>query len=471
MEKSDEINKKHDFLSSSFRDPAAQVYTIDGIVYRQINGSGDNDYSMLMKSGLYDRLVSLGYLIPHTEVEKELAADSRAVTVLKPEQVNFISYPYEWSFSQYKLAALLTLEITKVALEFGMILKDATAYNIQFHHGKPVFIDTSSFEEYEDGAPWVAYSQFCKHFLAPLLLMSKVDIRMVALIRQYIDGIPLDLASKLLPFSSWLSLSTVAHIHLHAKSQAKYSDAAASSSNDKIKPKVKISRNGMNGLIDSLHSLIKSQQWRPVNTEWGDYYAKTNYSDTATSHKGEIINRLVSKLQPDTVWDLGGNTGFYSRIAASSGANVLSFDIDPVAVEANYQKVCKDNDSRVLPLLMDLTNPSPMMGWAHSERESLRERGPVNLVMALALEHHLAISNNVPLAKIADFFSSLGEYLIIEFVPKEDSQVKRLLSSREDIFPNYTIDGFKEAFSDYYDLLEEVPVKDTYRIIYLMKKL
>ena len=226
----------------------------------------------------------------------------------------------------------------------------------------------------------------------------------------------------------------------------------------------------MYGLVDNLLSLIKSQKWRPVDTEWGDYYTKTNYSDTAVTHKGEIINSFISKLQPDTVWDLGGNTGFYSRIAASSGADVLSFDIDPVAVEANYQKVCKDNDSRILPLLMDLTNPSPMIGWAHSERESLHERGPADIVMALALTHHLAISNNVPLNQIAEYFSSLGEYLIIEFVPKEDSQVKRLLSSRKDIFPNYTIDGFKKAFSEFYNLLGETPVRDTHRSIHLMKK-
>jgi hypothetical protein len=470
MKSDNAINIKHNLISSSFRDPAAQVYIIDGVVYRQINEPGYNDYNKLMKSGLYERLVSLGYLIPHTEVKKELAADSRAITVIKPEKVNFISYPYEWSFSQLKSAALLTLEITKVALEFGMTLKDANAYNIQFHHGKPIFIDTSSFESYKEGSPWTAYYQFCKHFLAPLSLMSKVDIRMGALIKQYIDGIPLDLTSKLLPLNSWLSLSTLGHIHLHAKSQTKYSDAAASDSVEKTKSKVKVSKNGMYGLVDNLLSLIKSQKWRPVDTEWGDYYTKTNYSDTAVTHKGEIINSFISKLQPDTVWDLGGNTGFYSRIAASSGADVLSFDIDPVAVEANYQKVCKDNDSRILPLLMDLTNPSPMIGWAHSERESLHERGPADIVMALALTHHLAISNNVPLNQIAEYFSSLGEYLIIEFVPKEDSQVKRLLSSRKDIFPNYTIDGFKKAFSEFYNLLGETPVRDTHRSIHLMKK-
>lgn len=450
---------------SSFRDPGGQVYTIEGAVYRQINEPGFNDYKQLMKSGLYERLVSLGYLIPHSEVTIDFASDSHAVAVIKPEKVNFISYPYEWCFSQLKSAALLTLEITKIALEFDMVLKDATAYNIQFHHGQPILIDTCSFEAYKEGEPWVAYHQFCKHFLAPLSLMSKVDIRVGALIKQYIDGIPLDLASKLLPLSSRLSLSMLGHIHIHARSQAKYSDSAS-----KTKPNVSVSKTGMNGLIDSLCSLINSLKWHPVNTEWGDYYSKTNYSDNAATHKGEIIHDIVSRIHPGTVWDLGGNTGYYSRIATASGADVLSFDIDPVAVEANYRKAKQEGDGQILPLLMDLTNPSPMIGWAHSERESLHERGPADMIMALALKHHLAISNNVPLHRIAEFFSSLGEYLIIEFVPKEDSQVRRLLSSRKDIFPSYNIDGFKEAFSTYYDLLEEVPIRDTLRSIHLMKR-
>jgi hypothetical protein len=295
--------------------------------------------------------------------------------------------------------------------------------------------------------------------------MCKVDISMGALMKQYIDGIPLDLASKLLPLSSRFSLSMLGHIHVHAKSQAKYSDSA-----EQAKPSVRVSKIGMLGLIDSLCSLINSLKWHPVDTEWGDYYSKTNYSDSAATHKGEIIHDLVSRIHPETVWDLGGNTGYYSRIAAGSGAGVLSFDIDPVAVEANYRKASQDEDRLITPLLMDLTNPSPMIGWAHSERESLHERGPADMIMALALKHHLAISNNVPLHRIAEFFSSLGEYLIIEFVPKEDSQVRRLLSSRKDIFPTYNIDGFKEAFSAYYDLLEEIPIRDTLRSIHLMKK-
>ncbi|CAM4412716.1 MAG: hypothetical protein LEGION0403_FIIPPAGN_00935 [Legionella sp.] len=467
-------NKPNQFLNkveghrSSFRDPCGQVYTLNGEIYRQITAAGYTDYQHLMTSGLYKDLQSKGYLIPHQEVALEFAFNQQAQMVLKPEEIGFISYCYEWSFSQFKDAALLTLEIAKRAIEYGMILKDASAYNIQFHHGKPIFIDTSSFALYKEGEPWVAYNQFCRHFLAPLLLMAKVDIRMGKLTQQYIDGIPLDLASKLLPFKSKFSFSIFAHIHAHAKVQQKYSNAA----NVKATRSQKISKINLLGLIDNLSSLIKKITWSPIKTEWGDYYNQTNYSDAATKHKAETVKELFLLSGARSAWDLGGNNGYYSRVIADAGANVICFDIDPMAVETNYQKIKKDKDQSILPLLQDLTNPSSSLGWQQTERDGLLERGgKVNLIMALALIHHLAISNNVPLEHIAEYFSGLGDYLLIEFVPKEDSQVQRLLASREDIFPNYQLESFRNTFSNYYTIVEERAIQETSRTLFLMKKI
>lgn len=462
---SEQVYKKNAH-KSSFRDPGNQVYKINHEIYRQINQSGYFDYQQLMQSGLYDKLQSLNYLIPHREVSIDFALDERALVVLKPDKVAFISYCYEWSFSQFKDAALLTLAVAKLAIQYGMILKDASAYNIQFHQGKPIFIDTGSFTIYEEGTPWSAYNQFCKHFLAPLLLMAKVDIRLGISMKQYIDGIPLDFASQMLPFKSKLSPSIFAHIHAHAKLQQKYGDINTVKIN-----KRKITKLGLLGLLDNLNSLIKKLEWSPIKTEWGDYYNQTNYSDAATKHKAEIIKRFIGETQAKLVWDMGGNNGFYSRIISSLGAQAICFDIDPVAVETNYQKVKKDKSGLILPLLQDLTNPSPALGWEQNERCGLQERANADLVMALALIHHLAISNNVPLERIAEYFSNLGEYLIIEFVPKEDSQVHRLLASREDIFPQYEMSSFKKYFSRYYHILEECPVLETCRTIFLMKKI
>lgn len=461
------INNPIEVESSSFRDLDSQVYKINGIIYRQINPSGHLDYQHLMESGLYKALIDKKMVIPHQEVLLDKAYTEQAKTIIQPEQIDFISYCYEWCFSQYKDAALLTLDLVKTALQYGMILKDASAYNIQFHQSRAIFIDTGSFELYQEGAPWVAYGQFCRHFLAPLLLMAKVDVRLGSLMKQYIDGIPLDIASKMLPSWSWASLSTLAHVHIHAKAQKKYND----SGDIAVKKKPKVSKVQLLGMMDNLANLIKRLKLNVQKTEWGDYYKNTNYTDQATLNKTKTIETLVAKTQAKQIWDLGGNNGYYSRVASQSGAKVVCFDLDPLAVEANYQTEKKTKSGLILPLLQDLTNPSYSLGWGQVERCGLRERGPVDLIMALALIHHLALSNNVPLKQIASYFSSLGTYLIIEFVPKIDSQVKRLLLSREDIFHEYDIEHFKEVFSTYFTILEEVSLSDTCRTIFLMKKI
>lgn len=452
--------------TSSFRDPKTQVYFIDDIIYRQINPSGYADYKHLIDSGLYEVLQYSSLLITHREVRLHLAFDEKAKVVIQPEKLRFTSYCYEWCFSQYKDAALLTLRIMKLALKYNMILKDASAYNVQFHRGKPVFIDTGSFEIYQEGMPWTAYGQFCRHFLAPLLLMAKIDIRLSSLMKQYIDGIPLDIVSRMLPRSTWCSFSIVAHIHAHAKAQKKYHDAGYST----VKSKPKLSKLQLLGMLDNLSTLISKLQLPMKKTEWGDYYNQTNYSDKATLYKAEAVRTLITKANTKYVWDLGSNNGYYSRIASEFGANVVCFDIDPVAVETNYQREKKEQSERILPLILDLTNPSHSLGWGQDERCGLKERGPADLIMALALIHHLTISNNIPLEKIAKYFKSLGAYLIIEFVPKEDSQVQRLLLSRQDIFPDYHLESFKKIFSTHYVILEEMPLIDTHRTLFLMKR-
>lgn len=450
---------------SSFRDPDNQVYIRDGDIYRQITASGYDNYKQLMDSGLYKELQSRGYLIPHIEVPNELGLDNSARAVIKPEKVIFISHPYEWCFSQLKDAALLTLEITKLAISFNMILKDASAYNIQFYNGKPILIDTGSFERYQEGSAWVAYHQFCKHFLSPLTLMAKKDLRLGALTRQFIDGLPLDLTSNLLPWSTKFSLSLYIHIHAHAKFQQKYSDTV-----QKIASPRKISKIGLLGLLDNLSTAVRKLKLPSIKTEWGDYYQQTNYSDVAIKHKAEVVDQLVKKTNAKMIWDLGSNNGYFSRIASSNGANVISFDIDPIAVDKNYLRIKQDNCKTILPLLQDLSNPSSSIGWGENERQGLKKRSKAELIMALALIHHLAISNNVPLNKIAEYFSNLAPYLLIEFVPKEDSQVKRLLNDRKDIFSQYHLAGFKSAFSSYYEILEEIPIRETHRTILLLKR-
>lgn len=463
------MSKNSDSHAASFRDPSGFLFSRGGILYRQVNRAGADDYARFMESGLYEKLVKANLLVPHVEVDEKPADEAIAFKVIRPERVAFISYPYEWSFSELKDAALATLSIQRRSLKAGMSLKDASAYNIQFVNGKPTLIDTLSFEIYKEGKPWDAYRQFCQHFLAPLALMSLVDIRLGQLLRVYIDGVPLDLASRLLPFSTRLSFGLLTHIHIHASAQTKYADSASQRVGESTSQRG-MSKNGFIGLIDSLEATIKKLTWKPAGTEWGNYYEITNYSDAGFAHKKEIISGWLTKIAPKSVWDLGANNGEFSRLASDAGISAVAWDIDPSAVEQNYLRLKSEKEQNLLPLLLDLTNPSPALGWDNAERDSLAQRGPADAVFALALIHHLAISNNVPLSRLADFFAGLSRWLIIEWVPKSDSQVEKLLRTRKDIFETYTREGFESAFGTRFHIREAVNVRESERTMVLLEK-
>jgi SAM-dependent methyltransferase len=433
-----------------------------------VNGSYQAHYEQLVGSGLFDKLVSSGWLVGHRELDLAQAATSEAYKVIEPDRIPIITYPYEWCFGQLKDAALVTLRAQRTALEHGMWLKDASAYNVQFRGGAAVLIDTLSFERYPEGRPWVAYRQFCQHFLAPLALAARRNVALIQLMRVYIDGIPLDLASRLLPRQSWISIGLMAHIHLHSRSQRRHSDAGAEGKLTSATPKV--SRLGMVGLIDGLERTVRNLSWRGAGTEWGDYYSETNYDDVAESSKEALVKELLGAISPSPafVLDVGANTGRFTRIACPLGGQVVAADIDPVAVERGYQQTKAEGSENLVSVVLDLTNPPGATGWANEERQAFFERTPRDTVMALALIHHLAISNNLDLDRLARFFHSICVNLIIEFVPKSDSQVKRLLASREDIFPHYDAESFEAAFGSLFEIVQRRPVEGSERTLYLM---
>tara|TARA_B100000029_G_C17535930_1_gene944880 strand:- start:244 stop:1629 length:1386 start_codon:yes stop_codon:yes gene_type:complete len=450
--------------NSSFRDKSGFLFYHENEIYRLINSSYKEQYEKLMNSKLYEKLVEKNLIIPHSEIE-DLDVDHDYYKIIKPKKIPFISYPYEWSFSQLRDAALLTLRIQKGAMKYGMTLKDGSAFNIQFLNGRPILIDTLSFEIYEDGQIWKPYKQFCQHFLAPLALMSKKDIRLNLLSKTFIDGIPIDLAAKLLPKTTFGNFGLMAHIHAHAKSQKHYEDKDA-----KIKQKT-LSKRSFEGLIENLKSSIEKMAWNEDDTEWGDYYSDTNYSEKSFEEKKQFISLAIDQIKPKLVWDLGANTGVFTRIASNNGIATVSFDIDPLAVEKNYLTSLENSEQNILPLILDLTNPSSSIGWSNNERMSIIQRGPADMVFALALVHHLAISNNVPLNKLAEFFSKISKFLIIEFVPKSDSQVKRLLLTRDDIFDDYNENNFKLEFSKFFKIINSKKITDSERTIYIMEKM
>ncbi len=448
---------------SSFRDPCGRILLRDGRVLRQININGKEDYRLLMQSGLYSRLTEMGLLIPHNETT-EKTADVYGWKIIEPVMVPFVSYPWEWSFEELRTAALTTLQICRTALEHGMVLKDASAFNIQFNGVDAVFIDTLSFTRYREGKPWIAYSQFCRHFLAPLILGAKKDVRLIQLLRIYLDGIPLDLTVKLIPRHAVLNLKMFIHIYLHAGLQIIKKDKAGI----KIKRGF-FSRNAMMGLLDSLESAIGGLRRKKTCSLWENYRDRMNYSAEAYEQKRSIVEKMSASLKPSIVWDIGANDGVFSRIAACYAPIVISFDLDHEVIDGSFVHYRKSGVKKILPLITDLSNPTPSCGWAHTERMSLAERGPADCLLALALIHHLAIGNNVSFDKIAGFFAAIARNVIIEFIPKSDSQAARMLSTREDIFDTYTEHNFESSVERYFYIEEKAPIPSSLRIIYRLK--
>ena len=448
---------------ASFRDPSGFVFTRGGVLFRQVSQSYRDDYDALFDSGLYDELIEAQLMVGH-EVSETEPSDDDAYIIIAPEPVSFISYPYEWCFGQLKDAALVTLDIQARSLRRGMILKDASAYNIQFYRGKPTLIDTLSFERLEVTRPWVAYRQFCRHFLGPLALMSKRDPSLGLLARAHIDGVPLSLTSRLLPFRSKLSFPLLTHIHLHASAERRYAGADSTGSSRKMTMSAHL------GLIDSLYRVVNKMTEPSELSNWESYDQFHLYGEESLTAKKDIVGRFIEQVEPEMVWDLGANVGDFSRIASAGGAITIAFDFDHGAVERNYSRVRQNQDRKILPLVLDLTNPSPALGWAHVERDSLLDRAPADMVLALALVHHLAIGNNVPLREIASFFSKCGRWTAVEFVPKHDPQAQKLLANRNDIFADYTRDGFEAAFQSEFEIRKVEPILGTDRVLYLMER-
>lgn len=444
--------------NSSFRDPSGYIYYENNSVFRKIDKQYFDKYDHLMNSGLYDELVSKKLLIKHEEVSR-----NDEYIIIKPEKVPFISYPYEWCFHQLKDAALLTLEIQEIALKYNMTLKDATAYNIQFYQGKVIFIDTLSFDFYKEGEAWGAYGQFCRHFMASLLLMTYVDENLNCLLRNYIDGIPLDITSNILKNRG--GLTALEHIKLHSKSISKNNDSK------EIK-QVNLSKTNINNIILMMRRQIEKLSRKKTDTEWDKYYDNTNYDDIADKSKVNFVEKYIDhiKLQKeDLIWDIGGNDGKFSRIVANKKGTVVCFDIDYNAVNRNYCKNVEQKEENMLSLLLDVTNPPPSIGFAEEERKGLTVRGPVKCILLLAMIHHICISNNVPFDKLSNWLSKISKYLIIEFVPKNDSQVIKLLKTRKDIFDNYNEESFEEVILNNFKIIKKNKIDNSERTIYLLE--
>lgn len=448
---------------ASYRDPAGFVFELDGKLYRQVNAIYQTQYEKLMQSGCYDHLVKKGWLLSHTQLNDNPTGQTEAFCTLEPERLFFISHPCEWSFDMLRDAALLTLSILRESLHYEMILKDATPFNIQFRNGKPVLIDTLSFEHYNATEPWIAYRQFCEQFLAPLVLMHYSGQSLQQLQLSYPEGIPLRTAAALLPRRSRWSLHIYLHIHLHAR-------ISRQPEKHTKRPGRAFSRTKLLNLITSLETAVRRCRLKEDSTAWSDYYAEAATRNGYLSAKQDLAGKIITDTPGiRTVADLGANDGLFARLAAEKGKQVIAADQDAACINRLYSDL-REKQLTVQPLILDLAAPTPATGFRNKERASFISRCKADLVLALALIHHLCIGRNIPLPMVAAFFGDLAPWLLIEFVPADDEKTKVLLATKQRAYPDYTEAGFENAFSTGFTIEQKISVPHSNRILYLLKR-
>lgn len=425
----------------SFRDPSGRVFYVNGRVFRTVTNVAAEDFEFVRNSGLIDSLTKDGLLIGSrvvSDVERnELAPD--AVYVIEHDKVPFVSYPYEWSFAALKAAALLHLDVHLSALDLGVTMSDASAYNVQFLGHNPVFIDILSFTRYREGETWKGHRQFCEQFLNPLLLRSELGVTHNAWYRGTQEGIPAADLRRLLPW--WKKLSR--RILLHVVAQTAFQSSSISTGDKKLISSTQFPLASYRNMLTGLRKWIETLA--PANaakTTWEDYAGSHSYDDDEVRNKTKFIAEFVASAKPAKVWDLGCNVGDYSKVALDNGAaTAIGFDFDIGALEIGFARA-KSEKLNFLPLFFDGTNPSPDQGWWQRERKGFSARADADAIMALAFIHHIAIGRNIPIEHATEWLMSLAPRGVIEFVPKQDPMVQELLSLREDIFPNYTEEYF-----------------------------
>lgn len=426
--------------SGSFRDPGGRIYEQGNKIYRWVGDYGASAYESARDSGVLQQLIEQEYLVSCEErAPSTIGGMPNACYVLEHERLPFVSYPYEWCFSLLKRAALFHLDFHLKALELDYTLTDATAYNVQFKGTRPIFIDHLSLKPYESGEIWAGHRQFCTQFLNPIILWSRKGVAPNNWFRGSLEGISPEELAPLMSVKDKFSFTILSHVVGQAMLQRR---AIANSRKILPEEQPRLSRTGLRGILEGLRSFI--QKCRPPHaaTVWGDYAENTSYEAAERQAKGEAIARMVAAAKPRMIFDLGCNSGEYSEIALANGAKeAVGFDFDFGALEAAVKRA-EDRSLNFLPLWLDAANPSPSQGWAQSERAGLFERSKADALIALAFIHHIVIGRNVPMALALDWIIAMAPRGIIEFPPKNDPMVQRLLANRPDIFPDYTEDNF-----------------------------
>ena len=448
----------------SFRDPESRVFYAGDEVYRALSADGLSDFEALRATGLLD-----DERVVRTETAEDTAALRGLLVhepagVLRHERIPFVSYPYEWTFSMLKDAALLQLDLLLSSLEHDLVLKDSTPYNVQFKGARPVFVDVGSFERLREGEAWVGYRQFCMLYLYPLLLQSVKDVPFHPWLRGSIDGITPTQMRGLMSFRDRFRKGMFTNVFLHARLEARYADRP-----DQVKKEVKrvFKKELLVANVRKMRKLVERLEWNPPEGVWTAYGERNSYTDDDAARKDEFVRAVATSREWKLVWDIGANNGRYSRIAAEGAKNVVAVDADQGPVELLYRDLRSERNEQILTLTMNLADPSPGLGWRGLERRSMPDRGKPDLVLALALIHHVAIAANVPVKEFVDWLASLGSALVIEFPTREDPMVKKLLAPKRDgLHPDYELGFFERTLNEAFEVERSERIESGTRILY-----
>jgi SAM-dependent methyltransferase len=456
-----------DLEPGSFRDPESRVFYAGDDVFRALSPDGLSDFEALEATGLLDgervvptqradRMADAGDLLVH-----------QPAAVLRHERIPFVSYPYEWTFSMLKDAAQLQLDLLLEALGHDMVLKDSTPYNVQFKGARPIFVDVGSFERLREGEPWVGYRQFCMLYLYPLLLQSAKGVPFQPWLRGSIDGITPGQMRALMSFRDRFRKGVFTNVFLHAKLEERYADKPA-----QVKQEVKrvFKKELLVANVRKMRKLVQRLEWSPPEGVWTAYGERNSYTDDDARRKDEFVRDVAKSRDWKLVWDIGCNNGRYSRIAAEGARTVVAVDADAGPVELLYRDLRDEANEQILPLTMNLADPSPGLGWRGLERKAMPERGKPELVLALALVHHVAISANVPVKEFIDWLRSLGSALVIEFPTREDPMVKQLLAPKRDgLHPDYELEFFERTLKEAFEVERSERLESGTRVLYFAR--
>ena len=460
--------------TGSFRDRDGRIYRSEGRIIRGVSTKALAEFEKLESTTFYRKFLDKGQIVgseilPMDKVPLPERIRQQWAGFIEHERIPVVSYPYEWTFGMLRDAALLQLDLLEAAILEGMTLKDATPYNIQFVSGKPVFIDIPSFESMAQGSPWAGYRQFCEMFLFPLMLQAYKGINFQPMLRASIDGVGVQTATRLFSLRDRFRSGVLTHVWLQAKLDRRYGSTPKNVRSD-------LKSAGFNKElilvnVRKLRKLSGKLSWRGDGSEWGSYDAFHNYSKSDHDLKEGFINDCVANSGANMVWDLGCNTGQFSKIAAQHAPCVVAMDLDHFAVERLYRETREAELNRILPLVQNIADPSPNWGWRNQERVDLQTRAQPDMLLCLALIHHVVISANVPMAEFIDSLSDLCDQLVIEYVSRSDDKVKALLRNKEDKYSDYSREGLESELSKHYEIARREELESGNRYLYWCRTL